>query len=368
MPCRLGPPAGVVAQAGGVGGVVEVGEPGAAPRGGRLQQHDRHLDAAATGVRDRQGVRLDEAEHAGAPGDVEPHRLRAQRQAGVERVLTGAGGEHVVLGGLELLEPHDVDAVAAQHRDRHVHARTGVRVGGGLVAPRAGVGVAEDVEARDAEGHGLAARLQLVRHALGQAPLGGAEALDRPVERGLGRGAVGRAGLRPVAVAVAVAVAAAVTGSVVGASAVLPRLRLGGCRAGRLRGLGARRVGRRADRAGTGEERGPHHGRDEQEHQHGCPHLRARPRTAGRARGGILVLHGHLLREREPEVRGRPRRRAGPAREASLTDDQDPGTANGSKAENSWKGSIVDPGTGGRPSARVTRLATSPTRTGWVPE
>ena len=53
---------------------------------------------------------------------------------------------------------------------------------------------------------------------------------------------------------------------------------------------------------------------------------------------------------------------------ARTVGDQPPGTVSGSKTWKRCSGSIVEPGTGGRPRVRITRLATSPTRIGWAPE
>ena len=120
------------------------------------------------------------------------------------------------------------------------------------------------------------------------------------------------------------------------------------------------------------------------QHQRGRPQLHARPTRAARGRG-VLVLHGHLLREvsRRPRADGftGPWRGMGGSEVARLTGrphpaptdrsgrgDQGPGTSSGSKTWKRCSGSIVDPGTGGRPRVRVTRLVRSPTRIGWAPE
>ena len=286
---RLGTPPGVVAQAGGVGGVVEVGEPGPALGRRRLQQHDGHLDAAATGVGDRDRVRLDQGEGARAPRDVEAHRLVAQRQARVDGVLPRPRGEHGVLGRLELLEAHDVDRVVAQDRDGHVHPGGAVRVEGRLVAAGAGVGVAEHVEGGDAELHGGAAALELLGHPLGQSALRRAEAAYGPLERGRTRRLRLAAG--PVVASSVRALAGLPPASPPASLPVSPESAPGCVCASCVAAGGSPAV------VGHRPGRRPGHPGDQHHDQHRGKQPHPRHPEVADALGKLPVIHGHLLRE-----------------------------------------------------------------------
>ena len=293
-----------------------------------------------------------------APGDVEADRLVAQRQARVEGVLPRPRGEHGVLGRLELLEAHDVDAVVAQRR-RSPCSSGPTRRGRRPACCRPAPVWEAPSTLNDATWSSTGAVRRASCSDTRWASLRCAARKRRTDSRELLVVALAGACSSPTTAALlSPVVTARCRNHRRSASPPPARGRLVGAHSWSRTGPRRRRSRPRWwPRPAARPARRPPRQR--------APR-RAAPRRVRRRGGRFLLIHGHLLEDgsqRSPRT-GRRGWLGGP----SLTGDQAPGTVSGSKTWNSCSVSCVDPGIGGRPSVRVTRLARSPTRSGCGPE